>query len=409
MKPTVLIIGTLDTKGEEIGYLRDEIRKRECRCLVMDVGVLGEPAFQADICRDDVIKRGGGKREELFKAAEKGAARGAAVNIVISGGTQIVKDLLIQKAFDGIISIGGGTGTTIGTAIMRSLPLGLPKIQVSTVPGSPRVIMSRYIGDKDIMVLNSIVDIVGLNRITRIIFQEAAGAIAGMVKKKPHWDDNRRCVAITCLGVTTPMVMKVRQFLVERGREVVVLHKRTDVLEELVAENMVEAILDLTPNELVNIVVHPGSSETPSSSKRLQRAREAGIPIIFAPGALDMILVPVPSGDVPEELKDRKFRIHTPHMTLVRTTEDELRAMGKYLGETVKLTTGPVGVVVPLAGFSAMDREGSDFHNENAITGFLRELDNTAAGKGEIKQVQAHINSNEFIKAVCEMFERMVG
>lgn len=408
MKPTVLIIGTLDTKGEELSYLRDEIEKCQCHCLVMDVGVLGRPAFQADICREDVITRGGGNLEELMKAAEKGSARGSAIDIVTLGGAEIAKELLAQKVFDGAISIGGGGGTTIGTAIMRELPLGVPKVQVSTLLGSPRRVMARYIGNKDIMMLNSVVDIVGLNRITRVVLQEAAGAIAGMVKNEVKMGEHRPCVAITCLGVTTPMVMKVRQHLVDRGREVVVLHKRTPVLEELVAENMVEAILDLTPNELVDIVVHPGSSETPSSSTRLKRAREAGIPIIFAPGGLDMILAGAPS-DVPEELKTRKFCMHNPHSVLVRTSEDELRAMGKYLGETINLVAGPVGVVVPLAGLSAMDREGSDFHDAAAIASFLQELNNTVADQVEIKKVQAHINSDEFVNAVCEMFERVVN
>ena len=268
---------------------------------------------------------------------------------------------------------------------MRELPLGIPKVQVSTLLGSRRRVMARYIGNKDIMMLNAVVDIVGLNRITCTVLQEAAGAIAGMAKKGVQMDDRKPCVAITCLGVTTPMVMKVRQYLVDRGHEVVVLHKQTSVLEELVAENMVEAVLDLTPNELVDIVVHPGSSETPSSSARLKCARESGIPIIFAPGGLDMILAGEPS-KIPEEFKTRKSRMHNPHNVLVRISEDELRAMGKYLGETINLVTGPVGVVVPMAGLSAMDREGSDFHDTAAIAGFLQELNNTVADQVEIKK-----------------------
>ncbi len=407
MKPTVLVIGTLDTKGEELGYLRDEIVRRGCQCLVMDVGVLGEPAFKADIQREEVIRRGGGNLEELAEAAAKGSTRGSAVDIVTHGGKEIAKELLAKQAFDGVISIGGGTGTAVGTAIMRGLPLGVPKLQVSTLPGSPRMNMACFIGDKDIMMLNSIVDIVGLNSITRIVLQEAAGAIAGMARDKVNLADRKRCVAITCLGVTTPMVMKVRQLLIERGREVVVLHRRTQVLEALVAEDMVEAVLDLTPNELIDDVVYPGTSPDPSASGRLKQAREAGLPMIIAPGALDMILVPAPVSDIPEQLKTRKYRIHTPHMTLVRTTEAELRALGRFIGGTVKQATGPAGVVVPLAGLSAPDCEGSDFHDAGAIASFLKEL-RAVAGKAEIREIRAHINSDEFVQAVIEMFDRMM-
>ena len=385
---TVLLISTLDTKGEESRYLREEILKRGCKCLVMDVGVLSKPLFAADINRDQVIKRGGGVRQELETAATQGAGRGQAVDIVIRGGSAIAKELFQDGKVDGVISMGGSTGTSIGTSIMRALPFGVPKVQVSTLPGTSRD-MTRFFGTKDIMMLNSVVDLVGLNSITRVILEEAAGAITGMLSFATLPSNPVRCVAITCLGVTTPMVMKVREGLVERGREVVVLHKKTHALNDLVAQGLVDAVLDLTPNELIDLMFFPGGS---SGAQRLAGVRETGIPQIIAPGGLDMIITALPVKDLPEQYQSRKQRIHTAWNTLVRTSKPELRLVGETMGTHITQSKGPVGVVIPLGGFSAMDCEGSDFRDTEADREFVEALRKNVDRDIEIREVHANIN-----------------
>ncbi len=402
MKPTVLLIGTLDTKGEEIGFLRGKIADCGCDCIIMDVGVLGKPALDARVPRETVIERGGRSVAELTDGS---CDRGAAIDTVIRGGTEIALEMLERHEYDGVISLGGGTGTTIGTTIMQGLPFGVPKVQVSTAPGNMKD-TRRFFGRKDIMMLNSMVDLVGLNSITRTLLEQAAGAVCGMVTHKPSMEMAKRSVVITCLGVTTPAVMNVRKLLMERGKEVIALHRRTDAVEELMSADLVEAIIDLTPNELIDGVVYPGGAP---DAARLRSARTAGIPLIIAPGALDVILLFMPPSDIPEGLKGRPFGIHTGAVTLVSTNEEELRRMGRFYGETLRDATGRVGLVVPLGGFSTRDYEGSSFHNPKGIAGFVEEFRRAAPEGVDINEIDAHINDAAFAEAVIAVFDRLVG
>lgn len=399
MKPTVLIVGTLDTKGEEIAFLRDEIIKRECNCIIMDVATRGEPAIDVQIPNKMVNERG--RRLISAQAGEKCDERGMAIEIVTKGGRAIVCEMLERKEFDGIISLGGGTGSVIGTTIMQALPIGVPKLQVSTLPGNLKD-TRRYFGQKDMMMLNSMVDLVGLNSITRTLLEEAAGAITGMVKYKPGFGGMKRCVVITCLGVTTPGVMKVRKHLIERGKEVIVLHRKTIIVDELVSMGVVEAILDFTPNELVDGVISPEGVMNPN---RLKSARISGIPLIVVPGAFDMYLCFSSEEDIPERLKGRPIGIHTEVVTLVGTTEQEQRRLGKFYGELLHEATGPAAVVIPKKGFSMRDREGSEFHNPGSIDGFTEEIKDAAPAAIKIVEADAHINEEAFAVAVINVFD----
>lgn len=405
VEPGILLVGTLDTKGEEIEYLRNAISRCGCRCIIMDVGIIGQPTVVADITSDVVIERGGGDRARLIDAAAKGSARGDGVDIVIRGGSQIARELLAENQLNGIISLGGSTGTAIGTSIMRSLPLGIPKVHVSTLPGISKD-LSRFFGQSDIMMLNSIVDLVGLNTITRTVLDEAAAAIAGMAKHAGSIASPVACVAITCLGVTTPMVMKVRTGIMERGYEVVVLHRRTPVLGDLVSRGLVKAVLDLTPNEVVDAVVYPKDA---MSASRMDSALDAGIPIIMSPGGLDMIIVSKSADEIPDAFKLRRHRSHTPWTTLVRTDEPELRAIGSFIGQSASRAQGPVGIVIPRQGFSTMDREGSDFHSADANRAFIEGLRESVSSKVRIREVDAHIISDEFVGTVLDMFDDMMA
>lgn len=402
MSCTVLVIGTLDTKGEELRYLCDEIRRRGSRPLVMDVGVLGKPAFEADIKRGDVVARGGGDIKALSEGATHGSSRGEAVDVVIRGGSDICKELLAGKLFDGVVAVGGGTGTNIATSIMRSLPLGIPKVMLSTLPCNVKD-TTRYFGRKDITMISCVVDLVGLNGITRSALRHAAGAITGMVALGNNVIEKKKSVLITCLGITTPSVMAVRQRLVDSGRDVVVLHKRTETVDMLMDEKLleVEAFIDMTPNELVDYVVYPGDKPV---KDRLGKVLEAGIPYIFVPGGLDIILLLQPASSIPEALLGRKFKVHTPSATLVRTKPDELLKIGTALSGILREAKGPVEVLIPMKGLSAMDVESSDFHDYSAIEKFAEGLARIPGGAVCVRKFDCNINDAAFTDAVMDAF-----
>lgn len=402
MTPTVLVIGTLDTKGEELKYLCEEIERAGFRPLVMDVGVLGKPAFKADIVREEVIAKGGGDIQSLSECAAHGSSRGNAVDILIRGGTAICKDLLDRNSFDGVVSVGGGTGTNIATSIMKALPFGIPKVMLSTLPCNVKD-TTKYFGRKDITMISCVVDLVGLNGITRSAIQHAAGAITGMASLGRAKIEKKKSVLMTCLGITTPAVMAVRQRLVDCGREVIVLHKRTEIVDLLVEEKLleIEAFIDMTPNELVDYVVYPGGRFL---GDRLSKVLDSGIPYIFVPGGLDIILLLLSAENIPETLKGRKYKVHTPSATLVRTNPEELYRMGRAFAEMAKRAKGPVKVLVPMRGLSAMDAENSDFHDFNAIGKFLDGLKEGPGARLDVRNVICNINDAVFTDAVMDAF-----
>lgn len=400
-KPTVLIVGTLDSKGEELSFLRQEILRRECNCIVMDVGCSGKPAFEADILREEVAERGG---YPISYLSQKSTERGMAIDTMIRGGALAAREMLAEGKFDGIIALGGGTGTTIGTLIMQELPFGVPKVQISTLPGNFRD-TRRFFGQKDIMMLNSMVDLVGLNSITRTLIEEGAGAITGMVRYKPNLAGAKRSVVITCLGVTTPGVMKVRQRLIERGKEVIVLHGTTKAVGELVAAGMVEMMLDLTPNDFIDYLKNEDG--TPDL-KRLGCIRAAGIPLVVAPGGLDVILCAMPADNLPQHLKGRPVGIHTEFMTLVGTTAEEKVKFGRIFGEMLCESAGPIGAVIPEGGISARSCEGTAFHDPDAVEAFAQGLGSAAPDRLVIHKTKAHINDEEFADTVMNVIDEIM-
>lgn len=398
MPKTIVIPVTLDTKGEETKYLKEQIEKKGHKTIVIDVGVLGNPSFKPDISREKVARAGGRSLKELVQAARKGADRTEATNVMIEGVKQLVKQLHSEGKLDGIISLGGSTGSAIGTMAMSVLPIGVPKLMVSTG------FETQFVGAKDIAILQTPADILGLNSIMRQTLASAAGAIVGMVEAKVR-EKAKPLIGITALGVTTPAVMNIKPLLEKRGFEPIVFHSKTQILDELVAEDRISGIIDLTTFE----VMIPISFHLPEelAEGRLNLAGEKGLPQVIVPGGLDMFVFTGTKETVPSEYSERPLHSHGPDRVLVRTTGEEVGKAARILAERANKAKGPVAIVIPLRGYSAVDAEGQHFYNPDADAAFTRTVKNIVKRNISIIEVDAHINEAKFAKEVVDTFDKI--
>ena len=394
---SVVLIGTLDTKGRELGFVRDLIRAEGLATLVIDAGSLGLPTIQPDIAREEVFRRAGGSAE---RAKERGD-RGAAVTEAARGVAAIVKELDEAGEVDGVLAIGGSAGTVIGTAAMRDLPFGRPKVMVSTLASGQ---VGPYVGGSDLFMLYPVADVVGLNRLTRTALSNAAFAIIGMVKgistRSNSHDDGRPVVAATMFGVTTPCVDHARSRLEVGGCEVLVFHA-TGVggrsMEGLIRDGLISAVLDLTTTELADELVGGILSAGPD---RLEAAGRQGIPQVVSVGALDMVnFGPMPT--VPERFRGRTLHAHNETVTLMRTSPTENAAIGARMAETLGRSNGPVTVLLPLRGVSALDAPGLPFHDPSADGALFAAIREGLAGhpRARVVELDLHINDPAFAEA----------
>ena len=292
---SVYLLATLDTKGTEAALVRDRLRALGVDVVVVDAGCLGEPAYAGDVTREQVFAAAGTSLEALRQQRD----RGAAVTQAAAGAAALVRAAFDQGRLDGVLALGGSAGTTIGTSAMRTLPLGVPKLMVSTL-GSGQV--RQYVGDKDILMFNSVVDIAGINRISRSILNNAAAAMAGMVRNRaPDSADDRPLVAATMFGVTTPCVQRARAILEQAGYEVLVFHATGNggqAMESLIAEGVIAGVLDITTTELADELVGGILTAGPD---RLTAAARRGVPQVVSVGATDMVNFGPPE-TVPEQV-----------------------------------------------------------------------------------------------------------
>jgi uncharacterized protein (UPF0261 family) len=401
---TVYILGTLDTKGTEVAFVRDLLREFGLATCVIDAGCLGEPTVAADISREAVFRAAS---VSLADVRQKGD-RGNAVTLAAIGASKIVAAAHARGDVSGVLSIGGSAGTTIGTSAMRALPLGVPKLMVSTLAsGQTR----PYVGSKDILMFNAVVDIAGLNLISRTILGNAARAMAGMVKfpsptNNKSEKQDRQLIAATMFGVTTPCVERARQILEQADYEVVVFHATGiggEAMEGLIADGMFVGVLDITTTELADELVGGILSAGPD---RLTAAGRKGIPQVISVGALDMVNFGSPDS-VPEKFKDRKFYQHNATVTLMRTTEDENRKLGEEIGRKAAAATGPTVIVIPLKGVSAIDQTGKPFDDSAARNGLYDGL-RASHGAVELLELDCHINDELFAEAAARQLLKML-
>ncbi len=389
----VVLIGTLDTKGRELAFVRDLLRARGLETIVVDAGSQGPPAFEPDVDRDAVFGRAGTSAAAVLARGD----RGEAVAKAAEGVAALVAELDRSGRVDGVFGLGGSAGTVIGTAAMRALPFGRPKVMVSTIASGP---MRPFVGGSDIAVFHPVADLAGLNRLTRVALANAAHAMAGMVRAPRVADDpgdRRPVVAATMFGVTTPCVDRARARLEAAGCEVLVFHATGSggqAMEGLIRDGVVDAVLDLTTTELADELVGGILSAGPD---RLEAAGRAGVPQVVSLGALDMVNFG-PRATVPDRFAGRRFHAHNPSVTLMRTTPAENARLGSRIGEILARARGPVTLLIPGGGLSALDAPGRPFHDPAADAALAEALRATLAGRQDVR-VEAraeHINDPAF-------------
>jgi uncharacterized protein (UPF0261 family) len=408
---TVVIVATLDTRGDEVEFLRQLIENKGHRVITVDVGVMGSPHMPADFSREKVAEAGGKGLQQLVEAANAGADRQQATDVMIAGARKIVSDLYSAGRLDGILSLGGSTAAATGATVMKGLPMGLPKLLITTF------ISLAPVGDEDITVMQSPVDLVGLNRIVARTLANAAGAMVGMVEQDVPKAQEKKLVGITALGVTTPAVQKVISRLEKRGYDSIVFHATTDKLNRMVRDGVIDAILDLTTFETIPKVLYPvemlaalSPSRQPDRS-RLSSATEKGIPQIIAPGGLDMHIFPGAAGidSVPPQYKGRAWSMHGPNVVLVRTTEQELEQVGASVAERANKAAGPAAVVIPFGGFSDASKKGAPLYDPQADQGFVRALKRDLDKRIRVVEVDCNINEDGFADAVARIFDEVTA
>jgi uncharacterized protein (UPF0261 family) len=367
MAKTIAIVGALDTKGQEFSFLKAEIEKRGCQTVVIDTGVLGEPAFPPQVSRENVARAGGVELADLVAKKD----RGEAMAVMTRGVAEIARELYAAGKIDGLISMGGGGGTVMGTSAMRALPVGFPKLMVSTVASGDT---SAYVGTSDITMMPSIVDVSGLNRISRTIFTNAAGAICGMVTGEvAAVGEEKPLIAATMFGNTTRAVDHARKILEEQGYEVLVFHATGTggrTMESLIESGFFSGVLDITTTEWADEVCGGVLSAGPH---RLEAAAKAGVPQVVTPACIDMCNFWAPE-TVPPKYQDRLFYQWNPNVTLMRTNVAENRRMGEIFAEKMNQATGPVKIFIPMGGFSEIDYPEKAFWWPEANQAFVDAL-----------------------------------
>lgn len=406
---SVYLVATLDTKGREAEFLRDTLRDLGVDVSVMDAGCHGSPGLTAEIPREAVFEAANTSHADVLTKGD----RGAAVSLAAIGVSRIISRLHAEGKVSGVIGLGGSAGSTIGSAAMRALPIGVPKILISTLASGQ---VRPYVQDKDIFMLNSIVDIAGLNRISRAVLSEAARAMAGMVllategrgeRAAKETTADRPLIAATMFGVTTPCVTRAREVLEAAGYEVLVFHATGTggrAMESLISDGVIAGVLDITTTELADELVGGVLSAGPD---RLTAAGLHRVPQVISVGALDMVNFG-PRETVPEKFQSRQFYIHNATVTLMRTTPEENRQLGEEVGHKADAAQGPVAILLPLRGVSAIDADGKPFDDPAARQALFAGVRSTK-GNVEVIELDSHINDVSFAEAAATKLLAMLG
>jgi len=401
--PTIAVLGTLDTKGREVRFLAEQVQANGCATLVVDLGVLAPPATEPDVAREAVAEAAGEKVEALAAAGD----RGRAVAAMTRGAERIVAQLQAQGRIQAVVGIGGSAGTTMATAAMRALPMGVPKVMVSTLAGGD---VSAFVGSADIVMIPSVVDISGLNRISRQVVARAGAAVAAMTKveaPEASDEDDKPLIAASMFGNTTQCVEAARADLEAAGFEVLVFHATGTggrTMENLISGGFITAVLDVTTTELADELVGGVMSAGPT---RLEAAARAGIPAVVAPGCLDMVNFWEPES-VPKKYRERLFYQHNPNVTLMRTTPEENRELGRRLAERVNASTGPVTVFLPLQGISVISAPGQPFHSPEADQALFESIKDGLRPEFSVHELDCNINDPAFAAAAVQELMRLV-
>lgn len=392
---TVVIAGALDTKAAEFAWVRTLIEKQGIRTLVIDVGILGEPGFAPDVSRESVASAAGRDLESLRRSAQ----RQEALSVMARGLAVIARQLYDDGVLDAILGMGGSGGTTVATAGMRALPLGLPKLMVSTLASGD---VRAFVGPADIVMMPSIVDVAGVNRISGKIYANAAAAIAGMVRgEAPPIAEERPLIAASMFGNTTPCVDHARGLIEKQGFEVLVFHATGvggQTMESLISEGYIAGCLDVTTTELADEVCGGGASAGPD---RCMAASRAGIPAVIVPGCVDMANFGALES-VPEKYRQRNLYQWAPTATLLRTNIEENRRIGELIATAANAATAPVAIILPLKGVSMLDSDGGAFWDRAANAACFDSIKSNLREDIPVIEIAGNINDRHFAEAAAD-------
>lgn len=400
MQKQLLIVATLDTKGREVAYIKECIKEFRIHPLVMDVGILGNPLTPPDITREEVVEAAGYQLKDLLSRND----RSVAIQAVQEGGTLLAIHLYREGKLHGIFGMGGGTGTAIVTAIMRSLPFGLPKLVLSTVASRD---IREYVGTKDIVMFHSVADLLGLNEFIRFILGQAAYAICGMMERGSRIPRGKPMVAVTAYGINSLCALHAEPLLQERGYEMISFHANGCggmAMEELVSEGLIAGVLDFTLHEIADEMF--GGYCRGIGPTRLETAGKMGIPQVIAPGGLDNAVFS-PFYPMPEFLKGRRIHPHDIRFC-VRMGPEEMKQFATIVSEKLNKSSGPTYVLIPLKGWSEADKVGCELFDPEANQVFVEELRKRLSPKIPVEEIDVHISEPAFAKRAVEILDEMI-
>jgi uncharacterized protein (UPF0261 family) len=400
MTRSVYAVATMDTKGQELAFVAERLRAAGVPVATVDVGTLAAPSVLADIARTTVIERH--PEESVRQALSHSTDRGQAIGAM----SQALESFLLEEyqsgRVAGVIGIGGSGGTALVTPAMRALPIGLPKLMVSTVASGNT---APYVGCSDITLMYSVVDVAGLNSVSRRILGNAAHAIAGMVKNSLPVEVERPTLGLTMFGVTTPCVTAVRQALEARGYDCLVFHATGaggQAMEKLVEAGLIGGVLDITTTEVAD---HLAGGVFPCGAERFESILKARVPFVLSTGALDMVNFGA-MATVPEPFRNRKLHVHNAQVTLMRTTPEENRSFARWIAAKLNRSVAPLVVLIPERGVSALDAQGQPFFDPAADRVLFDEFEATidSTGRRQVRRLPYHINDPEFARAIVAAY-----
>ncbi len=400
MKKRLLIVATLDTKGREVAYIKECLKGFSVHPMVMDVGILGTPLTPPDITRDEVIEAAGFHLKDLLNKND----RSLAIQVVQQGGSLLATHLYREGKLDGIFGMGGGTGTAIVTAIMRSLPFGLPKLVLSTVASRD---IREYVGTKDIVMFHSVADLLGLNEFIRLILAQAAYAICGMMERGSEVPRGKPMVAVTAYGINSLCAMNAELFLQEKGYEMISFHANGCggmAMEELLAQGLISGVLDFTLHEIADEMF--GGYCRGIGPTRLETAGQMKIPRIIAPGGLDNAVFS-PFYPMPECLKGRKIHPHDIRFC-VRMGPEEMKKFAIIVAEKLNKSPEFTWVLIPGKGWSEADKPGNELFDPETNQVFVEELRKRLSSRIPIEEIDVHISDPAFAKRAVEILDDMI-
>lgn len=406
----IAIIATLDTKGPEAGFVKAKIEREGFATVVLDTGILAHrdpDGLRPEVSADRIAEEGGEDRAELIASSAEKETRNRGIRAMSNGAAKILRQLYDQGQICGVIGLGGAQGTEISTFAMRALPLGVPKMMVSTV-ASGQTPFGIYTGTRDLTIMHSVVDILGLNSLMRQVLSNAVGAVVGMAKAATTEAPSASLkIGMTIYGQTTPAALVIKPQLEARGYEVFAFHCNGtggQAMEELAVEGLLDGLFDLSTHEITDEIfggIHAGDAE------RLLAGGLKGIPRLVVPGGLDIITLRELE-TVPEIYRSQPYVKHNPHITLVRLTADQMVKVADVMVKRLNQASAPVIVAIPKGGFSFYNKDGLHFRDIAADAAFVRTLKMKLKPEIEICELDGHVNDAVFIEAILLLFERLM-